>query len=215
MSDTKRTSSNFFFLVVFVILNMILPAFFILWGSGRFDPFPRWPFLGGAVRLLLFFFVYPVGITYFVISLKRFFPRETKKALWLFVPYFANLVVYALRLGFSAGFFSLWLFQTLPLFLGYMTCLLGGFVILIVMGWRDLMQAKIGEIFLAFILITAFSLAFLGPLVFVFSMGWVMVQKMDLALSAASTILMYLLSITMVILFHFPIIRRLYREGEL
>jgi hypothetical protein len=202
-------------LVLFICLNLIAPALVIIWGVGKFGPFSQIKWIRGVTNLGLLFFIFPVSITYLIISFNRIFPRRNIKALFYFFPYAANFALYSIKFGFSEGFFSIWTLHSLPLFLGYMFCLITGFLALIGSGTGNLFKNKIWETFLGILLILFFAGTFIFAWISIFLTGLNLLNNNYPLSSSGTAILLFLVSIFLVIGFHFPLLRKLYREGLL
>ena len=213
--ENRRGSVNYFLLVTFICLNLIAPALVIVWGVGRFSPFSRVLWLRGATNIGLLFFIFPVSLTYLILSLRRVFPGKNGRALLYFMPYLGNFGLYAMKFGLSEGFFSIWALHSLPLFLGYMFCLIAGFIWLIGRGLRDLMKNTIREIVLAALLILFLAGTFTFAWISIFLTGLNLQRHLFPRTSPGGAILFFLASISLVIGFHFPLLRTLYREGRL
>jgi len=215
MGENKRPSANYLLLFFFVCLNLIIPALVIIWGVGRFGPFRQVRWLQGLTNIGLLLFIFPVCISYLVISLNRVFPRKTKNALFYFFPYFTNFALYSIKFGFSEGFFSIWALHSLPLFLGYMFCLIAGFIGLVGSVAGNLFKNSLKEILLGIVLILFLAGTFIFAWISIFLTGLNLLEKNYPLSSTGTAILFFLVSIFLVISFHFPLLRKLYREGLL
>ena len=215
MGNHKRTSLNYLVLVLFVCLNLIAPALVIIWGVSKFGPFSHIKWIRGFTNIGLLFFIFPVGITYLIISFNRIFPRRNIRALLYFFPYVANFVLYSFKFGFSEGFFSIWTLHSLPLYLGYMFCLIAGFIGLVGSRTRNLVKNSIGEIVLGILLIFFLAGTFIFAWVSIFLTVLNLLKNNYPLFSSGTAILLFLISIFLVIGFHFPLLRKLYREGLL
>ena len=215
MDNSKRSSFNYTLLICFICLNLIAPALVIVWAVGRFGPFRHILWLRGSTNLGLLFFIFPVSITYLILSVKQVFPGKNLKALAYFTPYLVNFGLYSLKFGFSEGFFSLWSLHSLPLFLGYMFCLIAGFGWLMGRGIGDLLKNSIGEIILAVLLILFLAGTFIFAWISIFLTGLNLQKNIYHQTSSVLGIFLFLISISLVIGFHFPLLRKLYHEGLL
>jgi hypothetical protein len=215
MSDQKRTTANYGLMVIFVCLNLIAPALVIVWVVARFGPFSHIRWIQGSTNIGLIFFIFPISITYLIVSLKRVFPGNILNAMVFFIPYLVNFTLYAIKFGFSKGFFSIWALHSLPLFLGYMFCLIAGFIWLIGTGTGNLFKNSIREILFAIPLILFFTGTFCFAWISMFLAGLNLLENQYPWSSPVTAILFFLISILLVIGFHFPLLRKLYKEGLL
>lgn len=165
------------------------------WGAG----------LTGLTRGALFFFVLPVYFVYMGIAAGKIFPRDTLRSLLAYVPVGLVASSVAASGDFQSASVVLMRFG-LPLFGGFMTLLVVGFVVIAVAkarGESDWLK-RLG-------CITLLTLAALPPVLFVVAM--------DVGLSPpeerARAALRLGLGLASVAAFHFKPVRELYRAGKL
>ena len=215
MNDKEKTYFIPVLKILFIILNFLIPAILILWGSSEFGPFSGIPVVKGMVFFLLFFLVLPVSVTYLIVSLNRVFPDKTGPALALFLPYIVNIVIYWIQSGFSAEFLTVWMIQSLPLFLGYILALILGFILLLKNRSGIIFQGGFSEnvpgFLFALFLITVFFLSWLA----MFFNGIRLLVNGNAGMTVYSAVLMFTLSMLLVFLFHFRLLKLLYKEGKL
>jgi len=204
-----------FLKVLFILLNFIFPAIIILWGSSEYGPLSSIPLLKNIIFGLLFFLVFPVSIAYLIVSMNRVFPKKIRSALLFFLPHILNILIYLVRFGFSEGFLSLWMVQSLPLFLGYILALIIGFLLLFIGKMKESgtgnMDEIPGKVFLALFLILTFPACWL----YMYITGIRFLTDWNTTVQVSTAVGLFLVSIFMVFLFHFKLLAVLYKEGKL
>ncbi len=215
MKEQLRLRSVYFLKILFILINFIIPAVLILLGVSKYGPFMQIPLLKSVTFILLFFLVLPVAITYLIVSLNRIFPENTRDSFLLFFPYILNILIYSVKFGFSQGFLYLWVINSLPLFLGYILTLLIGFYVLFRSKFRARYKNKLSEI----IPLTIFSLILIVVFVFswyyMFITGTNIIYNIYIEVEALTGIIYFIFSILLVFIFHFPLLKILYKEGKL
>lgn len=207
----NRSGGNKFLFLLFTLLVLIVPAGLMIWATTKYVPHPDMDAIHGTMRILLIFLVFPSSIVYFFVSLNSIFPRRNTKALLLFLPYAINFSIYILAHGVRSGIVTIWLYQMIPLFLGYVTALMIGLGILIYSGVRSKRNSSLES--LVFCIITFFI--YILPILYLYVMGVRIAQTIESNLSASVSTLLFFASVVMVIKYHFPILTGLYRKGKL
>ena len=203
--DGPRSPVNRLALATHFVAYVVLPGVAAVWattlGAAVVPPGD------GVVRMVLVFAVLPVYYIYLAIYARRFFPRSLPRALWSLVP-LAFTVGTALARGIEVESAGMLLLQMgLPLFVGFMTLLATGLVVIAVPQMK-------GDLFgWPMVVLAAILLVLYGPVVYIAVIGLRLVlgpEAPDL-LAALS----FFISIGMVIAFHLGPVRVLYRAGQL
>ena len=196
-------------------MNFIIPAILILWGGVQFGPVTDNPVVAKILILTMFFLVFPVSITYLIVSLNKIFPGNLRGSIIFFVPYLVNLIIYLLKFGVSIGFLRVWIIQSLPLFLGYILALITGFLFIVIKGTGNLLQSSLYEIIAAVALILLLTGSFVTSWIYMFLTGKNFLLGWAEGVPEYMAFVYFIFSIAMVFTFHYPLLKKLYKEGSL
>ena len=211
MEVDKRSSANFFLLALYVLLYVVIPCGLILWGTTIAEKVagaPQWAM--GTTRLLLFFLVMPVHMIYLAIAINEWLPTKSIKALPYFIPFVLNALMHFLRYGNARAFLELWMLNSLPLFIGFQLCLIGGTMLLAKEKLsEDFQWDKVIFITILFSLfaLPAGAIAYYG---LQFHLAWSSSQ-----VETIKSVLLYLISTIVIIVIHRRLLSKLYAKGEL
>lgn len=211
LSFVQRSQSNKILLVLYILLNLIVPMIFLFtslgirawdWTQGIF---------GGVSRALFFFSSLPAFSVYAVMIIKDYFPPQNGKTLNYFIPFIANILLYIYSFySLQEVYYSVLIFS-IPFYLGLNLCFFLGIVYLIFqkgkgMARRDLIPRVTGTVL-------AMGLLFF-PCIYFFRMGLALNLEIDHA-PKALILLKYFGSILLVAFFHYKVIVSLYQRGKM
>ena len=158
-------------------------------------------------RLTLFFVALPAYAVYGWLIVKEHFPDTTREALRLFIPLVFSLLT-SLWWWPKTGGVDLFLFEGLPLFLGLNLLFFCGLVGIVVRKNRDTMDAAVVSLLLVL------TLFLFGPALVLSVQGWELSRSGGLAETLLSET-QYILAVILTAWSNLPILRKLYRAGEL
>lgn len=201
-----RSSTNKAILGVYFAAYAVLPGIAAVWATTLEESIV--PPLAGVVRVALIFLVLPVYFIYLGISVGRFFPRRFPAALASLIP--AVFTVAAALVGGvgSRSIALLFLQIGTPLFVGFMTLLAVGLVVLAVGEMRG-ERAPWGP---ALVLVVILVLAY-APVVHVAVTG--VRVALGPGTPDAPAAVEFFFSIGLVVAFHVGAVQRLHHEGRL
>ncbi len=211
MKKSKSNSKlNNFLLFWYVLLILILPiisliaAFYIyqnLWEDESF-----W----GSANFFLFFFVnMPIYGIYTTMIIKGYFPTSNKKALLLFIPLVISYTTFFIDNGFD-GFWSYVFINSLPLYLGLNLIFFAGLLVLIAGNIVDASFKELaGKLIAMLILIT---IIFYAPAYFLF-FGINIHTEGTSSYEEIRNLVKYFLTIILMAILHFNIVKKLFNEG--
>ena len=211
MEEETRSSTNFAIMAIYILLYVVIPCALILWGTSIAEEVagaPRWAM--GTSRLLLFFLVMPVHIIYLAIAINEWLPKKSTKALPYFIPFLLNSLLHFLRYGKVRAFLELWMLNSLPLFVGFQLCLIGGTALLFKEKIQeDFEWAKVAvfAILFSLFILPATAVGYYG---LQFHLAW---SRGDV--ETIKSVLIYIISTVIVITFHRRLLSKLYEKGEL
>ncbi len=207
-------NTNKFFISIYIILYLALPAVLMLISLGFKDyPIQKGNFAATS-RVLFFFVSLPVYVVYAGIILKALAQMAAKWMLLLFVPHVANLVWYAYNYQFSSDWLRLMVFDSIPMYSGLNICFFIGLLILMISVTIATIKKEGTKTLAARILVTLIvMLAIFTPVVFFFIVGWNMAQTYNPD-NTSIGIFKYLFSIVLVIFSHYKVIIDLYKKGQ-
>ena len=211
MEVDKRSSTNGFVLALYVLVYVVIPCGLILWGTTIAEKVagaPQWAM--GTARLLLFFLVMPVHMIYLAIAINEWLPKENSKALVYFIPFVLKALMHLLRYGNVRAFLELWMLNSLPLFIGFQICLIGGTLLLAKEKLADDFQwdkVIVMTILFSLFALPAAAIAFYG---LQFHLSWSTSQ-----VETIKSVLLYLISTIVIVVIHRRLLSKLYAKGEL
>jgi hypothetical protein len=203
----RRGIASWLLLVLHFGCYVLLPSFAVIAAVNLARELEWSPLLAGGMRLALFFLVVPIYFIYMAILLGRFFPRSALAALPTFLPvgFSAAAVFSGPR---SLDHLGLALVRLgLPLFVGFMSLLTMGVVVLIVRNARGQSDVVARVVTTSLLLLAGY-----GPVVYVAALHLAVGVREGRGLWFVAQ---FVISVALVVVFHLKPIRTLHGEGAL
>jgi len=204
----EKNNKYYLFSILYIISYVVFPAVVLLLSLWNQSLEIKNETYLEILRFDFLLVTLPIYAVYSTIIFKEIVYKSLKKVLFLFVPIILTIILMLVNYNKSTTSLQL-ILDSLPMFLGIYTSLFAGLLILVVKKTN-----KTDKHFFAKILVTIILFIVIGfPVFHFYKIGF----KISEMLSTSNIILSkikFLLSIFIVIFFHYKIIIELYEKGE-